>query len=85
MEQLTDKQIEHARNIPISRILGLDSGRRRSVKCPFHPDKTPSCVIYANNSFYCFGCGATGQNAIDFVMLLGFGFKEAVDELARYG
>ena len=30
--------------------------------CPFHNEKTPSFTVYPENqSFYCFGCGATGD------------------------
>lgn len=36
------------------------SGRRWYLKCPteWHgkPDNTPSLVVYADGSFYCFGC-----------------------------
>ena len=36
--------------------------------CPFHSEKTPSFTVYPqNNSFYCFGCGAGGDQ-ISFVM-----------------
>ena len=36
--------------------------------CPFHPDKSPSLTIYADDRrFQCFGCGAQGD-VIDFVM-----------------
>lgn len=38
---------------------------RYKISCPFHNEKTPSCVLYGN-SFYCFGCGEHGD-AIDFV------------------
>ena len=35
--------------------------------CPFHPDRTPSFTIYADDRrFMCFGCGAQGD-ALDFV------------------
>jgi DNA primase len=35
--------------------------------CPFHVDKTPSCVITpAKNLFHCFGCGAAGS-VLDWV------------------
>jgi DNA primase len=36
--------------------------------CPFHSEKTPSFTVYpANQSFYCFGCGA-GGDVITFTM-----------------
>ena len=36
--------------------------------CPFHGEKTPSFNIYTeNDSFYCFGCGASGD-VISFIM-----------------
>lgn len=38
--------------------------------CPFHEEKTPSCVIYEDqNSFYCYGCGK-GGSVIDFIMFM---------------
>lgn len=58
-------------------------GRPVSVRCPFHSDNSPSCYLYPDNSFHCFGCGAHGKGAIDFVMKLGFGFKETVEELKK--
>ena len=31
--------------------------------CPFHNEKTPSFTVFpATKSFYCFGCGAGGEN-----------------------
>lgn len=46
------------------------AGREWKACCPFHPDRTPSFTIYADDSrFMCFGCGAEGD-AIDFVMKL---------------
>lgn len=30
------------------------------VMCPFHDEQTPSCEVY-DDSFFCFGCGATGS------------------------
>lgn len=32
-----------------------DSNRAKIV-CPWHDEKTPSCVIYDSNSVFCFGC-----------------------------
>jgi DNA primase len=50
--------------------------------CPFHDDKTPSCVISPkSNLFNCFGCGA-GGSVIDWVMKTqGVSFRHAVELL----
>ena len=52
--------------------------------CPFHSEKSPSFTVSQTKQFYhCFGCGAHGT-AIGFVMEhSGFGFIDAVEELAR--
>jgi hypothetical protein len=33
---------------------------RGKILCPFHEEKTPSCYIYADGHYHCFGCGAHG-------------------------
>ena len=44
--------------------------RRGFVCCPFHSERTASLKIYEDTqSFYCFGCGVSGD-VIDFVRLL---------------
>lgn len=54
-----------------------------SICCPFHSDRSPSLNICMNTGkFYCFGCGASGGDVIDFHRrLTGCGFKQAVSEL----
>ena len=48
--------------------------------CPFHTEKTPSLKIY-DDSFYCFGCGATGD-VITFVMRwFNIDFKQAIERI----
>lgn len=43
------------------------TGREWKGCCPFHPDRTPSFTIYADDRrFQCFGCGAEGD-VLDFV------------------
>lgn len=43
------------------------AGRELKGCCPFHPDKSPSFTIYADDRrFQCFGCGAEGD-VLDFV------------------
>jgi len=80
--QLTEEQIEHARNVSLAKVMGVpDSGRRITICCPFHNEKTGSCVLYPDNSYHCFGCEKHGKNAIDFLVESGVKFDEAVKEL----
>ena len=62
--------IEKIRAIPLGRILKMKEGREYSIRCVFpnHNDNSPSLRIYRNNGYHCFGCGANGQNAIDFAL-----------------
>lgn len=62
-------------------------GRNLVGLCPFHSEKSPSFMIRdSGESYYCFGCGASG-NVLSYVMQTrGLSFPEAVEELAsRYG
>ncbi len=50
----------------VAKYVILDrSGRVWKGRCPFHPEKTPSFVVYPYR-FYCFGCGAQGD-AFEFL------------------
>ena len=57
-------------------------GKDYAVCCPFHEEKTPSCIISPkSNLFNCFGCGAAGS-VIDWVMKTqGVSFRHAVEIL----
>lgn len=57
-------------------------GKDFALCCPFHEDKTPSCIISPkSNLFNCFGCGA-GGSVIDWVMKTqGVSFRHAVELL----
>ena len=59
-------------------------GKDYVVHCPFHDDKTPSCVISPKtNLFHCFGCGA-GGSVIDWVMKTqGVSFRHAIAVLEQ--
>ena len=52
--------------------------------CPFHSEKSPSFTVYpSNNSFYCFGCGAGGDQ-ISFIMRMEhLDYPDAVEFLAK--
>lgn len=60
-------------------------GRNSVCLCPFHSEKSPSCVVYldvADPHFYCFGCGA-GGDVITFVMKIeNLDYVEALKFLA---
>jgi DNA primase len=60
----------------------LRSGSKLTASCPFHEDENPSLVVYPETrSFYCFGCGASGD-VIDFVRRTqGLGFRAALERL----
>ena len=60
------------------------AGREWKGCCPFHPDRSPSFTIYADDRRYqCFGGGCDAQgDVIDFVMrLYGVKMREAIDML----
>jgi hypothetical protein len=55
--------------IEVAERLDLDlrkDGDRMKCCCP-HGEKAPSLVFYSDNSWFCFGCEAAGQNALDLV------------------
>jgi DNA primase len=52
---------------------GLRPDRNQRLRCPFHPDKTPSLQIYpATNTYCCFSsnCTAGTGDAIQFIELI---------------
>lgn len=59
---------------------GERSGNYVKIPCPFHPEVTPSCCVYAD-SYHCFGagCGAHGS-AVDFIhKTTGLSIKEVLN------
>lgn len=85
MTKLTNEELNKIREVRIANILGTaDIGRNISLRCPFHSERTPSFVLYSDNSYHCFGCNANGKGAIDFTMALGFSFQESLEELIKY-
>jgi DNA primase len=82
--KITDEEIERARNVRISDIIGVEN-RRQNICCPFpnHNDSTPSFLLDQDNGYHCFGCGKHGNNAIDFCLELdqSSNFVDAVEFL----
>ncbi|MFU9137818.1 CHC2 zinc finger domain-containing protein [Erwinia tasmaniensis] len=60
-------------------------GRDFVLLCPFHQEKTPSCVISPEkNLYHCFGCGAAGS-VVDWMMKAeGFSLPKAVLRLREF-
>ena len=84
---LSNEQIERAREYPLFELLGIQNkGRPIMIRCPFHNERTPSCIVYPPNyhkkGYNCFGCEANGQNAIDFCIEKGHKFEDIVEELS---
>lgn len=67
---ITSEDIHRAKAVPISALVQTKptgAGRLRAL-CPFHPDHSPSMVIYeTNNTWHCFVC-SEGGDVLDFVM-----------------
>ncbi len=60
-------------------------GRLKACCCPFHSEKTPSCMVYTDDSphFYCYGCGK-GGDVITFIMEIeNLDYVEAIKFLAN--
>lgn len=80
--------LELKQNNPIDSVMSSyvslkRQGRNSVCLCPFHSEKSPSCVIYNDtNSFFCFGCGA-GGDVITFIMKIeNLDYVEAIKFLA---
>ena len=85
MARLPEEQIERIKqDISLLRLVESQGyalskqGKDYAVSCPFHEEKTPSCIISPkSNLYHCFGCGAAGS-VIDWVMhSQGLKFREA--------
>ncbi len=77
--------IDKLRAIPITTILGIqNTGRRITIRCPYHKERTASFNLYPDNSFHCFGCGKNGKGAIDFISFMGYSVGETLKELAKF-
>ncbi len=60
------------------------AGSNLKALCPFHSEKSPSFTVYpSDNSFYCFGCGAGGDQ-ISFIMKMEhLDYPDAIQFLAK--
>lgn len=74
------RRLEKAKEVPLWEL--LREKPRSKVICPFHPDKSPSLVLYADGRGHCFVC-AKQVDTIAWVMQTeGLSFPDAVRRLA---
>ena len=68
----------------VSSYIKLDrAGANLKAKCPFHNEKTPSFFVSPDRgSYYCFGCGASGDIFTFVEEFEGLDFKGALKLLA---
>lgn len=79
------REMERIRQVHIGNVIGVrHNGRRITIRCPFHNERSASLVIYPTGDYYCYGCTAHGANAVDFLMAMGASFIEAKEELKKY-
>ncbi|GKW22330.1 hypothetical protein PEC302107_40590 [Pectobacterium araliae] len=75
MARIPDSELQHLKAaVPLVDVVRAQGqqvfklGKNFVVLCPFHDEKTPSCVISPEkNLYHCFGCDA-GGSVIDWVM-----------------
>lgn len=67
--RITEEDIARAKQYPIREIIEV-TRRDGMVCCPLHTEKTPSCKIYNDNHWHCYGSCNTGGDVIDLVMAM---------------
>lgn len=88
-EKLDETEIQKLREIPVEELIGSQffnagNGRKRML-CPFHQEKTGSFFVFKDNNWHCFGCGQSGNNAIDFIIAYKkYSFKQTIEYLRYY-
>ncbi|ATY92716.1 DnaG primase-like protein [Pectobacterium atrosepticum SCRI1043] len=89
MARIPESELQHLKAaVPLVEVVRAQGrqvfkrGKDWVVLCPFHQEKTPSCVIsLEKNLYHCFGCDA-GGSVIDWVMKTeGLSLHRAVDRL----
>lgn len=64
-------------------LLGEHWPRSGKLRCPAHPDKTPSLQLYPeNDSFYCFSCARNGDVYGFIALMADIPIKEALRKYA---
>ncbi|WP_261850218.1 CHC2 zinc finger domain-containing protein, partial [Pectobacterium araliae] len=91
MARIPESELQHLKAaVPLVEVVRgqgrkvVKRGKDFVVLCPFHQEKTPSCVISPEkNLYHCFGCDA-GGSVLDWVMKTeNLSLPHAVDKLRR--
>ncbi len=70
--------------LPLAKVVEAYTGQelvRNKMRCPFHNEKTASFTVYENGSYYCFGCGASGDIFTFVMKLFNLSFPQAMVRL----
>ena len=68
----------------VAEYCGLQVNRKGLCSCPFHAETSPSLKIYPNGKgFFCFGCGAGGDQVKFLALYRDVSNYEAAKELAE--
>ena len=83
---ITDEMIEEAKRVPFNKLLKLEvMGNRAKALCPFHNEKTPSFIVYADsNRGHCHGCGRNVDTIQFIIETKNLKFNEAILYLLNY-
>ena len=81
--QLVEELIRSA--IPTGEPIQAQSNGNLTIRCPFHPDSTPSLSVSpAKRCFYCFGCHETGTVTRLVAKLEGITHADAIKRTAAF-
>lgn len=69
--------------IELDRVIEGLKLKEKTILCPFHSEKTPSCHIYPEGRFYCYGCHEHGSIFTLYMEINSVSFPVAVQQLAE--
>lgn len=66
-----------------ARFYGLEFGKNKRARCPWHDDHHPDLRFYPDGSCFCFACGAGGDAVALTAQVLGLSMIDAAKQLAH--
>jgi DNA polymerase len=69
--------------VPLADLIGEPLDAHGNIHCPFHDDAQPSLHVY-DDHYYCFGCGAHGDQINWLMQVEGLGYGEALEVLRTW-